>query len=997
MTVIQTRISTPNTVLQEKRQQQNKPHQNVKQSPHFEGTSTFQKTIAGMSILSSMIPGFALAQQPPLQTGPQSSPQIQLFTPNTLAESKSVEGQLVLKLLKQGGVSNNLAAVLVAHTSKNVTDNEKLSVLQDIFSRSDFGKAGGLDKMPAPAKPQAGRPQMQMMPGGPDEAGMAQMQAMQQLRALGHFSTELFKSIENHGAKLHWLTSPESTANFIPLMGPQGFSDALATLSEKTTENPETQKRLVRWSSELAKSDDIVKQTYAVLTAFSVNGNQTPLIRNAEARIAITAFAISKNDPQVRSQAQQVISNFLSGAKVTEAESTQTFNILAIPLWDKTQPASGQAFLKSITGLNGDTAKLNQLNALAKATELSASPAMATQLVDTLKTLSADGQKQAHGLLSEWAGGPKGGLRTLAKLTIANLSDHQDYGQTLQELLNHKNPEMAVLGTFALANVKDMALRKNLTEGLLNYGKDEMATMQAQLDAANQKHHDLENKIDDIHEAMEAKDITPEQKAKLEKEVESLMKDIDEALKPTGELDYKLGKFVDVVIVGINTLQDFKTTDPAFQTSMLERFLNHPQGRARLQAAKNIQFVANDQSKAALVRQATNVEGNAKFYITLPKDLQEKGKLPFVPQDGQTPFESIAGSASYAVPTINDDALKAELINELAHHPVQGAQLAALQSVASLKTGHEKVQNALIQLAEHPFRVMGETMPQRLENYPAEALKNLIPEMLKQGLEIKEDTQESLGWRNRVMGAKLMANLPATMDKDRAEFVKQGLKDRLEQVRGYSAMAALKIQDPQLRFELSRQLSRSEVAFEKSIALALTEGLDAKRDSFRGELYFSMSESGDKNLRFQAIQMATPWMMGQEMAKKGNSIPKDLQKLLDKKDPADTRAVIAGAINGPEASWKKELVFKALNQADAEGKTTALMMLHQAQGKNPLTLDIVKQLAKDEDAGVRMTTLKLVNLLEDPTLKNGLMQELMGQLKGQELSQAAMMLFGPRE
>jgi hypothetical protein len=235
------------------------------------------------------------------------------------------------------------------------------------------------------------------------------------------------------------------------------------------------------------------------------------------------------------------------------------------------------------------------------------------------------------------------------------------------------------------------------------------------------------------------------------------------------------------------------------------------------------------------------------------------------------------------------------------------------------------------------------------------------------------------------------------MDKERAEFVKQGLKDRLEQVRGYSAMAALKIQDPQLRFELSRQLSKSEVAFEKSIALALTEGLDAKRDSFRGELYFSMSESGDKNLRFQAIQLATPWMMNQGIAKKSERIPKDLQKLLDKKDPADTRAVIAGAINGPEASWKKELVFKALNQADAEGKTTALMMLHQAQGKNPLTLDIVKQLAKDEDAGVRMNTLKLVNLLEDATLKNGLMQELMGQLKGQELSQAAMMLFGPRE
>ncbi len=975
-------------------------------TPQFQGASPFQKTVAGMGVLSSLIPGFALAQQPLLQAGPQAPPQVQIFTPNALAENKSIEGQFIQKLLKQGGLSNNLAAVLVAHTSKNLTDTEKLSVLQNIFSRSDFGKAGGLDKMPAPANPRTGRPQMQLAPGGPDEAQMAgmqqQLEAMQQLRALGHFGTELFQSVEDHGAKLHWLTSPDGTANFIRLIGPEKFPEVLANISEKTSDNPETQKRLVRWSADLAKSDDPLNHAYAILTAFSVNNNQTPLIRNSEARIAIAAFALSKNDPQARAEIQRVISDFLTRATLPKEESTQTFNILATPLWDQTQPTSGQLFLKSINSLSGDTAKLDQFKTLAKATDLSINAEMALQFVDTIKTLSADGQKQAHGFLSDWAAGPKGGLRTLAKLTIANLSDHPDYAQTLKEILNHKTPGIALQGSIALANVKDMALRKTLTEGLLNYGKDDMAAMQAQLDAAHQKHHVLENKIDDLHEAMEAEGMTPEQIAKLEKEVEGLRKDIDATLNPTFQMGYNLGKMVDVINVGINTLQDFKESDPAFQTSMLERFLNHPQGRARLQAAKNIQYVANDQSKAALVRQALSIEGNAKFYTELPKELQTKGQLPFMSEDSQTPFETIASSASYAVPTINNDDLKIELINEMAHYPLQGAQLAALQTVTTLKTNHDKAQSALIQLAEHPFKVMGDMMPQRLENYPAEALKNLIPEMLKQGLDLKEDTQGSYGWRNRVMGAKLMANLPASMDKERAEFVKQGLTDRLEQVRNYSALAALKVRDPQLRFELSRQLSTSDVAFEKSIALALTEGLDAKRDSYRGDLYFSMSESGDQHLRFQAIQLATPWMMNQSLTKKGDTLPKELQALLDKKDPADSNALLAGAINGPEVVWKKELVLKALSQADTAGKLTALSLLQQAQDKTaltqkPLTLEIVKLLAQDESADVRMNTLRVVNQLDDVTLKNGLMQDLVGQLKGPELSQAAMMLFGPKE
>jgi hypothetical protein len=897
------------------------------------------------------------AQAQPPVSGHVSS---QFFHNPDVRLTSSPEEKALVVLLTSENPKAQLAGLQLLIADQRLNELQKVSILRHVLPV--LGKPSPNAQQPLP--PQVGRPQPMegMMGGGMEEA--RSFIATAAAKALASLKTD------SHRWAL--LRSEGLRDNLLHQIQPEALDEVLAAFSADTLKQPEFQSQLGQWVNSLASNPQAGLRGTASAVATAVSGNA-----------AIFKDTLSQQDllerlAQDRDERVQLITRFrtaslLRQAQLPEAVETRLLSLVQLPPASEHDQRNVLYSLEALSGLQQDETKASKLNEILTQKGVVVNSQTVEATVTVLNSFASTSEELRNQVISQLLQSPVGSLKALGALSVLHFPVHPEYRPTLLKLSTTKNSAMARRLEHHLPAIADIALRKQVVQSLVAHRREELAPLMKTV-------HDTEDRHTQLEDLIQAAP-TEAERTKLEAELQQVMThqmDATSTIESIGE----------VSIIAAKALSSFGPEHAAFQTEIIENLLQHPNGRTRLFAAKEIANVPSDKDKARLIRSATDIQGNAQFYIAFPEAPQ--GELPFVPMSGQTPFETIAASAAKALSTVEDDTTKIGLMNQLVDHPVQGVRYNVLQALPTLKTGHEQVQDAALKIARDPFRAMDALFPDFMQTYPPQALLKLVQEGMKADLDKPEDNDATRGWQSRKRTASLIRFLPEEYHAEKLALMKAGASDRLPIIRYLTGQNGVPFQRAEDQAELLTHYAGLKDPYFVQLAMLHTPGSKLAPEQKQALITQGIAHP---DLGVQALAAQSIHLLNHQNA----GVQQTLKTLCENAPPQIRQNLATGLARSQNSQLRQDLLSKLATDPSSEIRASVASALSQQPALDETLLPLVETLSQDKETAVRVSLAPAVGKLSNRTEADRLLKQLVEEQPNDVQAQIAWRFLNPNE
>lgn len=602
---------------------------------------------------------------------------------------------------------------------------------------------------------------------------------------------------------------------------PQQITGVLNSFSSEAIVLPSFQKQLAGWVKTLISSGEPSQRAAGAVVLGAeaspgAEGISKLVLADKEMRADFLYKLLDDPDLGVQLNVLQSTVQHLRDAAVQDTERAKWIQALLLLAQEQARqdekPASpilhhvGMTVLQGLGTIQEDKVRLSLVAAFGERNCFEVTTETIPAFAEVLSRISEARQPERNLLLSALRQSENKHTRQLATLAMLHIPEHPDFLDVLSTLNKSSNPQVVSLSAEALHAVKDPDLKRTLHQRVLHFRQEELGDFLEVVRQANQQH----NEIDDRASAV------PDEETR-----QKLLQELYAVFDRRDAATAQLNSIADVVTRGIQAIPDF-ADDPAHQYKVLSQLVRHPLGKVRLAAVRRIRFLENDAQKAELIRFATSIEENKPFY-TLLED-PAPGELPFYDEAEQTPFESISSSAALSLMEIKDPAIKVPLMLELAKHPVFYVRLNVISALPTLSEGHAALKDSILFWAKEGRPIVAQRLQENLRDFPVEDLKEVIQALRTQDLDRPEDSDETGGWRSRLMAATLLPLLPASEDAFKVDGLKALAQDRLSPIQYRAWAAGLPVQSPEGRTELVRFYLSHEVPHFKALGLSGLKG-----------------------------------------------------------------------------------------------------------------------------------------------------------------------------
>ncbi|MBY0404708.1 MAG: HEAT repeat domain-containing protein [Cyanobacteria bacterium] len=936
---------------------------------HF---STFTRPfILGLTGLSALLP---VGCNPSKTIAPPQGQAISLSNDKTKAEATAVnlKAEALATLEKSSSIEGKIALLQYA-SQKNtpISDAQRTQwITSTLTLHGKALRAINMNELMGGPRPQMGPKIMQASPntssnGSPngqvDGTSSESEKALNLLKA----SYTATSAIQDNTAKLEVIQS-FGKESLLQIIQP-GLQPLLLSF-EKEAKNPEFQLKLGSWIKALSsgKANDQAMAAYllGVQTQPRDPATSQLIFQDSDLRLALLKPLLLSGEGAVQQAAMETLMNTVALEKWTDSQKETLLQ--DVFLNQSTIPLSAP-LLQTLKSLSNDEKKMGHLQSILNTQTYPYATQLVDGVADVLSTVKTESIPQRNALITILKNSQHKPANFMGTFLHLAFPDHPEAGTVMRELIHHKKPEVIKIASGNIGRVQDVATRKAMTTEMLHYGETELAGLQKMIDEANQKALELDDLVDPPKDSPKPP-LSEAEREKVLKQIETLYNERDKA-------DARATQITEIMLGAVNSLSSYKESDPQFQKEQLNACLERPEGRLRFMAAKQIAHVKNDADKAAFILKMTDIAGNAKFYDQDPKALP--GTVPFLVKEGHTPFESIATEAAATTRTISSDAIKIDLIQKLSKHPVIFVKSQVLQALPTIQKEHENLISSIDALVRTPYKGIRDELQRNLEQYPQEALSNLLKTLSQADLNLKEDSNETGGYGGRVLTGLLLPKLGKEYDAQKKALLIQGSQDRLPMVRYAYGMAGLPLQDTKIKTEVVQAYLDSQDPFFNHIALQelqQQDGLTVKDESILKLLNHSepVIRSGAARLIHRLDPVTT-------------SRSKVIQNLLSDKDPTVKGALAESLLK--TVVYAEELQ-KLCQDQDPLTRTAVASALSKTQLPAPNQLFIttigrdeylklLKVFCQDGDINVRISVAPGLNQLADEQEKQGLLKTLM--------------------
>ncbi len=756
-------------------------------------------------------------------------------------------------------------------------------------------------------------------------------------------------SLKSDAAKVRFLQHEVLTPDLRPQL-PQHIAGVLNSFSShQATFQPAFQKQLTGWVKALIASTDPSQRAAGAVVLGSESSSGTDagsklVIADKDVRTDLLYKLLDDPDLGVQFNVLNSTVQHLRDASVQDTERTKWLQALLLLAQEQARqdekPASpilphvGMTVLQGLETIQEEKVRLSLVSAFGERNCFEVTTETIPAFAQVLSRISEARKPERDLLLTTLRQSENKLTRQLSTLALLHFPEHPDFLDVVSTLNKSSNPQVVSLSAEALHAVADPDLKRALHQRVLNFRQEELGEFLEVVRQANQQH----NEIDD--RASAAPDEETRQK---------LLQELYAAFDRRDAATAQLNSIADVVTRGIQAIPDF-ADDPAHQYEVLSQLVRHPLGKVRLAAVRRIRFLENDAQKAELIRFATNIEANKPFYT--PLEDPAPGELPFYDEAEQTPFESISSSAAMNLMEIKDPAIQVPLMLELAKHPVFYVRLNVLSALPTLTEGHAALKESILFWAKEGRPIVAQRLQENLRDFPAEDLKEVIQALRTQDLDRPEDSDETGGWRSRLMAATLLPLLPASQDSFKVEALKALAQDRLPPIQYRAWAAGLPVQSPEVRTELVRFYLSHEAAHFQALGLSGLKGTTLPEAE---QLSVFQNEVKDANPQVRAA-----------VAQGVSQLPPSVER----------EAILASLAGDTQAHVRMALCEALAQPAVTFGVGVRDVLLPLCQDSPEVRKALVPVLKKVEEPKLKETLLKSLLDTEDELLKLELMMML---------------------